>query len=281
MSYKPASALMCEPAKMPKVTTENTTIADTIATATASAAIIEHEELIQSIGMMIQDLFHSDNAKADAALDALNQDLMKDSTKCESLVTAGACFVLVQLLKNCLDELNANGGISGWRQVTKISANPKLTTLHKTLNVLSNLTCEHVKSRVGITALGGVEALVKIMQTFPNCQEIQERTCDALHNLTCCSIGKAKAIESRGIEVLLYAVSTHLDSLCLCQQACWALLSIASGSKENTRLLIILGGGAAVAKVSIKWRDDGSVQTQVRALANLIASEMQALAADE
>ena len=106
-------------------------------------------------------------------------------------------------------------------------------------------------------------------------------TCCALRNLTCCSIGKAKFIESGGIEVFLDAVTTHSDSAFLCQQACWALLSIASDSKENTRLLVILGGGAAVAKVSTKWRDDGSVQTQVRAWANLIASEMQALTSDE
>jgi hypothetical protein len=262
---------------MLKVTTEKVTIADTT---TASAAITEHEELIQSIGTMIQDLFHSDNAKAKAALDALSQDLMKDSTKCESLVTAGGCFVLVQLLKNCLEKAMAIGIILEWSRGANISVYPELAALHKTLNVISNLTCEHIESRVGITALGGVEALVKIMQTFPKCPALQEGACCALHNLTCCSIGKAKAVESGGIGVLLAAVTAHLDSAFLCQQACWALLSIASDSKENAQLLIILGGGAAVAKVSIKWRDDGTVQTQVRSLANLIASEMQALAAE-
>jgi hypothetical protein len=258
MSSKPASVLKSEPAKMPRVTTEKATIADT----TASAAITEHEELIQSIGTIIQDLFHSSNAKAKTALDALNQDLMNDDTKCESLVTAGGCFVLVQLLKNCLDKLTANGRIE-YVRVTEISSYPEVVTLGKTLNVICNLTREHVQSRVGITALGGVEALVKIMQTLPKCQALQEGACYALHNLTCCSIGKAKAIKSGGIEVLLDAVTTHLDSVCLCQQAFWALLSIASDSKENTRLLIILGGGAAVAKVSIKWRDDGNVQTKL------------------
>jgi hypothetical protein len=99
--------------------------------------------------------------------------------------------------------------------------------------------------------------------------------------LTCCSIGKAEVIESDGIVVLVAVITNHLDSAFLCLQACWALLSIASDSKEKTQLLIILGGGAAVAKVSIKWRDDGNVQTQVRRLTNLIASELQALAATE
>jgi hypothetical protein len=92
---------------------------------------------------------------------------------------------------------------------------------------------------------------------------------------------QGEATESCGFGVLLDAATSHLDSAFHCQQACWALLSIASDSNEITPLLIILGGGAAVAKVSIKWRDDGNVQTQVRGLGNLIASEMQALAADE
>jgi hypothetical protein len=95
----------------------------------------EHEESIQSVGTMIQDLFHSDNAKANAALDALNRDLIKDSTKCESLVTAGGCFVLVQLLKNCLEKAMAINRIPEWCRVNKISAYPELATLHKTVNV--------------------------------------------------------------------------------------------------------------------------------------------------
>jgi hypothetical protein len=132
-----------------------------------------------------------------------------------------------------------------------------------------------------MTAIGGVEAVVKILKTFPKCKTLQERACDALRNLAYCSIGKAKAIESGGMEVLLAAVTTHLGCAIICQKACWALFNMAFDSKENTWLLISLGGGAAVAKVSTQWPDDGSVQTKVRGLANLIASEMKALAADE
>jgi hypothetical protein len=215
-----------------KVTTEKPTTADT----TASA------------GEMIQDLFRSNNTNVNAALVALNQDLMKDDTKCESLVTAGGCFVLVQLLKNCLEKVMAIGRIPAWCRVTKISAYPELTTLHKTLNVIINLIIRHAESRVSITAIGGVEALAKMLKTFPKCQRLQKEACCALCNLTCCSIGKTKIIESGGIEVVLAAVRNNLYSAFLCQQACWVLLNIASVSKDNTWLLISLGGGAAVAK---------------------------------
>lgn len=69
---RPAGVLECQPAKTLKVTTEKATRDD------ITSAVAEHEELIQSIGMMIQDLFRSHNAKVNAALDSLNQDLMKD-----------------------------------------------------------------------------------------------------------------------------------------------------------------------------------------------------------
>jgi hypothetical protein len=263
----------CEPAKIPKTTTEKATTADTtVSTAT------EHEELIQSIRKLIRELYRSATANnnVDAALDTLNQDLIKDKKKRESLVTARGCFILVQLLKNCLEK--AIEIIPVWYRVTKISDYPELTTLYKTLNAMSNLTIRHPESRVGITANGGVETLVKIMKTFPKCHRLQEQACRALRNLTRCSIGKTKAIESGGIEVVLAAVRNHLDSATLCRKACRALSSIVSDSKENTWLLISLGGRAAVDKVSTKWPDDDNVQIQVRGLNGSIASEMKALA---
>jgi hypothetical protein len=38
----------------------------------------KHEESIQNIGALIQSMFESDNAKANAALDALKQGLRED-----------------------------------------------------------------------------------------------------------------------------------------------------------------------------------------------------------
>jgi hypothetical protein len=155
----------------------------------------------------------------------------------------------------------------------------ELTTLSKTLGVIVRLTFRHEESCVGIAAIGGAEAVVKAMKTFPKCKRLQEVACAALHNLINKNVtAKKKAIESGGIEVVLAAINNHLGSSFVCERACKALLNIVNGSKENTVLLISLCGGAAVAKVRTKWLDNNDLQCWVRKLANLIASEMKAWA---
>jgi hypothetical protein len=47
------------------------------------------------------------------------------------------------------------------------------------------------------------------------------------------SIGKNKAVESGGFEVLLAAVNNNLDSAFFCEQVCWALKAIVAGSKDK------------------------------------------------
>jgi hypothetical protein len=157
---------------------------------------------------MIQDLADSDNTKVNAALDALNSDFMKDENKCENFVTAGGCLVLFQLLKKCLDKANAS--IPVCDQVAELNEVAELSTLEKMLRVITNLTFQHDESRVGISTIGGVKAVVKVMETFPKCQALQEGACGALCNLASCSIGKAKAIEAGGIEVVLTAINNQM-----------------------------------------------------------------------
>jgi flagellar biosynthesis regulator FlaF len=52
---------------------------------------------MESIGALIQDLFHSDNAKVNAALFALRLDLDEDEKKCDKIQAVGGCFALVHL----------------------------------------------------------------------------------------------------------------------------------------------------------------------------------------
>jgi hypothetical protein len=188
----------------------------------ASAAAVNHEESIQiSIGKIIQDLFHSNNDKVNATLTALDHDFMKDKKKCECFVTAGGCHALVQLLKNYLkkkiDEIPA------YEQVTDLNKLAELSTLDNTLSVIIRLTFQHAESRSSISAIGGVEAVAKVMKAFPKCQALQLNACTSLRNLALCSIGKANAIESGGIDALLAAINNHLVSAILCREACWAL----------------------------------------------------------
>jgi hypothetical protein len=255
----------------PVVTEENT------AANTASAATDKHVESIQVIGKMIRDMSHSDNSKVNDTLAALSQDLAKDKKKCDKIQAVGGCLALVQLVEKCLDKAIVR--IPACDQVTGLNELTELWTLHKTLNVIIGVTFQHDESKVGIAAVGGVEAVVKVMKTFPKCQFLQAITCGVLANLAYNNVtGTKNAVESGGIELLLAAINNHLVSALVCEKALRALVNLVVRSKENTRLLISLGGGAAVDKVGSKWPNNDNVQIQVRKLANSFALEWRARA---
>jgi hypothetical protein len=56
-------------------------------------------------------------------------------------------------------------------------------------------------------------------------------------------------------------VDTVGHAVVVCERACMALFNFVYGSKENTVLLLSLGGGVAVANVTTKWPDDAKIQT--------------------
>jgi hypothetical protein len=195
--------------------TDGSAMIDT--TESASIVVVEEkekeedeEDSLEGVGKMIQDLFHHDNVKVNAALDALNLDVRKGKENCNIVTAWGGCAALVHLLKDRLKKAMKNGPACD--QVSELNELAELTTLHKTLEAIISLTYQTDSGRVGIATLGGVEAVVKVNRTFPKCQTLQEHACDALRNLACCRIGKAKTVESGGIEVLLAAVTTHLSS---------------------------------------------------------------------
>jgi hypothetical protein len=245
---------------------------------TASSSVAKQDESIGSIAALIH-LLYSDSAKVSAALVALYLNLDKDKKNCESIVAAGGCLALVQLLEKCLDKVIDRLPASD--QVIEVDELAEPWILGKILYVIVRLTSQHVESRAVISAIGGMEAVVKIMKTFTKCQASQLVACLALRNLACCSIGRANAIEWDGIEALLTAIKNHFGSARICQAACGALFYIIEGSKENTELFISLGGVSAVAKIRTKWPNNEDVQSWVRNLAYLIASEMKALADEE
>jgi hypothetical protein len=215
----------------------------------------EQEASMRRIEKMIQDLSGSNNEKVVTALIALSMDIRKDPTTRNNMLALDGCDALLQLLKNCLDR--AIGEIPACDQVTKLNELAELTTLNKTLRVVTNLTFRHEESKVGITAIGGVEAVVKVMKTFPKCHTLQDNACIFLLNLTCHNraTGKKRAAESGGIEVLVAAINNHLGSPILCGYACRALRSIIRGNKKNAEQLKCLGGEAAISKIWTKWPD--------------------------
>jgi hypothetical protein len=148
------------------------TTGESITANAASTTIATREASIEIIGAMIQDLSSSDNAKVDAAIVGLRLELSNNSEKCKSLVTAGGCHALVQIMKNYLDKAIAI--IPAGDQVTDCKGHAVLRTLARTLCVIINLMLLHDERKLGIAAIGGVEAVVKVMKTFPKCQTLQE-----------------------------------------------------------------------------------------------------------
>lgn len=230
------------------------------------------DDTVETIGSLIQDLFDSDNYKVNAALDAFDANLYEDKNKSAKIVTVGGCHALVQLVKNCVAK--AIEEIPDHDQVTDLSQ-PKLKTLFKALAVITNLTYHHNESQVGITVIGGVDALVKVMQTFPLCRELQRSVCAALCNLTCCSIGKKKALEAGGITALIAAVTNNTDSALICQHACDTLENMIDGSMEQTKVFMNAGGVAVLSKVRELWPVNKRIQASVLGLSKLIRKEMK------
>jgi hypothetical protein len=227
---------------------------------------------VEDIGRLIQDLSSSDVAVVNASLDALYVDLEEDSKKCENVVTAGGSHALVILARNCLDQAIAKFPESA-AHVTELDGQ-ELTTLYKALRAIIGLTYQNKMSRVGISAIGGVEVVLKVMTTFPECQPLQWIACVPVRNLAHCDIGKKKALDANGMRIVLDSLKNHVGSTVVCESALYALVNMIKESKKNTEVLIGLGGAAVLVDVKNKWPDNVVVQPPLRRLAKLISEEI-------
>jgi hypothetical protein len=251
------------PVAAEKVTTassSSTAVSNTASAAVANtaSAAAKHGDSIDCIGALVQDLFPFGNAKVNASLDALNLDLLGHKSKCDKIQVVGGCLALVLLLKKCLDKAIDERVM--WEPITELNELAELTTLHKTLHIMIRLSYHLDESKVGIVAIGGVEAVIKAMKTFPKCLALQHFACMLLLNLACCSTGKKRIVKADGIDYLLAAINNHLNSVLVCKYSCITLSNIIEKeNKEGIRLLINLGGATAVAKVRDEWPDGGAV----------------------
>jgi hypothetical protein len=251
---------------------ENKSASDSAQDESIADVITQRDELMESIGQMIQDLLiHSDNAKVMAALDRLNLDLHKDD-KAEQIQAVGGCFALVYLVNRCLKKVH--GRIIHLDQVTKLSKHPELVILFQALHAITNLTLHHDDSKVGISSAGGVEAILKVMLTLPKCEILQAKACHALLSLTCCSLGKKKALEAGAVAILLDVVKHHVRCARICEHMCTIFYRLLMGSKVDTKIFLSSGGVATLTKVREKWPDDEKVQEAVRELTKPIVNEL-------
>jgi hypothetical protein len=226
---------------------------------------------VEEIGKLIQDLCSADGAVVDSALDAIYVHLEEDSKKCENVVTSGGSHALVLLSRKCLDKAIAKFTESD--KVTELDG-PELTTLYKALRAIIGLTYQNKMSRIGISAIGGVEVALKVMTTFPNCQPLQWIACVPVRNLAHCDIGKKKALDANGMEIVLGSIKNHLGSTVVCESALYALVNMIKDCKKNTERLISLGGASVLVQVKNAWPDNAVVQPPLRRLAKLVAEEI-------
>jgi hypothetical protein len=123
----------------------------------------------------------------------------------------------------------------------------ELEIIDKSLQIIQSLTY-HLGGRT-VASIGGVEAVVKVMETFSSCLEMQNTACCVLNNLLSCSIGEKKASETDAMEILLDTLEGHMEVYTVCTNACFTLHIIVAASKENTDRSIDSGGVNTVAGV--------------------------------
>jgi hypothetical protein len=90
------------------------------------------------------------------------------------------------------------------------------------------------------------------MQTFPKCHDLQWSACRALCNLANHSIGKTKASEAGGMDLLLTALNRHLGSTAICVASCKALYDVIKEDKEDIELFLCRCSGGVVAVTKAK-----------------------------
>jgi hypothetical protein len=200
---------------------------------------------LEQMGIYVQCLFSTERTRVQAALDALVQNLHTNPRKCSDIVTVGGCFALVQLVRMCLQKASTQKASRRSRcashLVTELDQRVDLNVMCHALRVMIRLTYRHDDSKLGINAIGGVQVVVDVMRTFPLCCELQRTACNTLYNLTCCTIGKKKAVESNAMQVLLDAVHNHQEHAQLCERALFSMQHIIKGNKERTKLFLASG----------------------------------------
>ena len=104
------------------------------------------------------------------------------------------------------------------------------------------------ENKVKAGAAGGIEAVVKAINTHINNAGVCERGCCALLNMTdngkntwlntnkmkWTAENRVKAGAAGGIEAVVKAINTHISNAGVCEQGCGALLNMTANNGKNT-----------------------------------------------
>jgi hypothetical protein len=101
---------------------------------------------------------------------------------------------------------------------------------------------------------GGIEAVVRAMQTNPHSVEVQEKGCGALQKLAAAfqhtRENQTRIASAGGIEVVVRAMQANPHSVEVQEKGCGALWSLASSHAENQTRIASAGGIEAVVRAT-------------------------------
>jgi hypothetical protein len=220
---------------------------------------------VEGIGKLIHALTCSNEAVVDAALDSLYRYSIRGfgSLSWAKIAAVGGCFAIVQLVLKSLE--TAIEIIPLRDQVDDFHLQVVTGRLSRAFIIISNMTHVYPISMYSINSIGGVEVLVKTMQTFPNHPWLQLRACNALCNLTACPVGRKRADKVGAIEVLLTTIKSYPRNKYIFLYGCRALTNMCESSFERTKLLIGLGGITT-------WPDDIEARHTAKCLLRVVAA---------
>lgn len=98
------------------------------------------------------------------------------------------------------------------------------------LDLLRNLTSDHVSVQSQVVCAGGVEKILALMEEFPSNDLLLEKACEVLTNLTSCEDGCGQLLEQEGIMQIVEAMKRNEGSAGLQEEACILL-----GSMKRTQ----------------------------------------------
>jgi hypothetical protein len=159
---------------------------------------------VESIGKLIPDV-----VVVEASLGTLSEDVFdadRGSQILQEIVAVGGCFALVQLAKKFLEK--ARMGIPNCDQVTELTGFTMI--LRNSLRIVADLLFKHVVSQDIISSIGVVELVVKVMKTFPKCEDLQSTACNVLCRFTTNFVVMTKISEAGAFEPYFGCLLGHL-----------------------------------------------------------------------
>jgi hypothetical protein len=251
------------------------------------------EWAVDKLADLIHDIFDPDPTVVQTTLDTLQKSIDEDlDTEDQSLrtferlfVAAGGCKDSVLLLKGQLakitDSLPMCTLIPDFAEIDDAETATELKILSTTLKQVCTLICspcDHEETiRVEFIKCGCVKVVVKAMQKFPLCAELQWDACAILWSLLQSSEGKKSGLKAGAMKALLTAINNHPSEYHICNDALDTLGTLIEGSFGSTRRLMSMDAVTVASEALEDWPVDSDVHAAARRLLGLFVTELNAL----